>query len=256
MSGRDGRETIESQLITTTTVEEARDLFSAHIRKLGYDYFDALSMNAAMLANPQMASRYFICDYYEGDPWKYLPKGWPADDSLTAQASRSSAPIDYLDYLKSCDSTVSILLQRGMLKTWNVKKAWLFPHNTLGSLRSVTCYMIGNKDDQETIFKETRDALFSLSALLIDHIDSLRLADTCDDEGVMIVDKMPVSFTQIEMIVLVSLSKGQSNQAIADHMSISVNTVRYHLKKIYKKINVSTRAEAISAAINHGYITG
>jgi len=248
------KDTFESKLKATSRVADAKALFSNAIRDLGYDHFDALSMHAAMLASPYKASRYFVCDYYDGDPWKYLPNGWPADDELTAQVSRSSTPIDYLDYLKTCDTTASILLQRGMLKTCGVKKAWLFPLNTLGFLRCVTCYMVGGKENQEIVFRETRDELFGWAALLIDHLEELYIAHSTEQEGVLVVNKMPVSFSEIEMSVLQFLSRGHSNQEIADMMDISIHTVRYHLKRIYRKINVSTRSEAVVAAISHGYV--
>ena len=212
-------------------------------------------MHSAMLANPSKAARFFVCDYYQGDPWKYLPKGWPADDELTAHTARSSSPIDYLDYLKTCDATASILVHRGMLKTWNVKHAWLFPHNTLGFLRSVTCYMLQREENQEEIFANTRDELFSLSALFIDRLEELHQREQVDKEGTMVVQKMPVNLTEMEMTVLLILSKGHSNKEIADVMDLSIHTVRYHLKRIYKKIGVSTRSDAIVAAIDNGYVS-
>ena len=253
MTNRNRR--FEEQLALTSSIDDARTLFSACIRNLGYNYFDASSLHSAMLINPSKAARFFVCDYYQGDPWKYLPKGWPADDELTAQASRSSTPIDYLDYLKTCNNTPSILVQRGMLKTWNVKHAWLFPHNTLGFLRSVTCYMLGKEENLDEIFHQTRDELFGLSALFIDHLEKLHQDTLVNEEGLMVINKMPVSFSDTEMTVLQFLSKGRTNKEIADIMHISIHTVRYHLKHIYKKIGVSTRTEAVVAAIDHGYVT-
>lgn len=252
MTDRD--ETFEEKLASTSSIDEARDVFSKHIHRLGYNHFDAASMHAALLANPRKASRFFVCDYYKGDPWKYLPKGWPADDELIVQASRSSSPIDYLDHLKTCDPTASILVQRGMLKTWNIKYAWLFPHNTLGFLRTVACYMLGKEENQEEIFLGTRDELFSQSALFIDHLEHLHQQEQVDKEGTMVVQKMPVGLSDIEMTVLLILSKGHSNQKIAEIMDISIHTVRYHLKRIYKKIGVSTRSEAVVAAIDNGFV--
>ena len=51
--------------------------------------------------------------------------------------------------------------------------------------------------------------------------------------------------------VLVLLSKGYSNKEIADRISLSVDTVRTHLKHIYEKMHVRSRAEAVAR-----YITG
>jgi len=46
--------------------------------------------------------------------------------------------------------------------------------------------------------------------------------------------------------VLVLLSKGYSNKEIADRLSLSVETVGSHLKHIYEKMHVRSRAEAVA----------
>jgi DNA-binding CsgD family transcriptional regulator len=42
------------------------------------------------------------------------------------------------------------------------------------------------------------------------------------------------------------LSKGYSNKEIADRIELSVDTVRSHLKHIYEKMHVRSRAEAVA----------
>jgi DNA-binding NarL/FixJ family response regulator len=46
--------------------------------------------------------------------------------------------------------------------------------------------------------------------------------------------------------VLILLSKGYANKEIAEHLSISVETVGSHLKHIYEKMHVRSRAEAVA----------
>ena len=48
-----------------------------------------------------------------------------------------------------------------------------------------------------------------------------------------------------EAEVLKFLSKGFSNKEIADHIELSVETVRSYLKSIYKKLHVRSRTEAV-----------
>jgi len=55
-----------------------------------------------------------------------------------------------------------------------------------------------------------------------------------------------VRLTTREEEVLVMLSKGYSNKEIADRMELSVDTVRSHLKHIYEKMHVRSRAEAVA----------
>jgi DNA-binding NarL/FixJ family response regulator len=54
-----------------------------------------------------------------------------------------------------------------------------------------------------------------------------------------------VHLTAREEEVLVLLSKGYSNKEIADQVSLSVDTVRSHLKHIYEKMHVRSRTEAV-----------
>ena len=46
--------------------------------------------------------------------------------------------------------------------------------------------------------------------------------------------------------VLILLSKGYSNKEIAEQLSISAETVGSHLKHIYEKMHVRSRAEAVA----------
>jgi len=46
--------------------------------------------------------------------------------------------------------------------------------------------------------------------------------------------------------VLMLLSKGLSNKEIGDHLHVAKDTVRAHLRKIYEKLHVRCRVEAIN----------
>jgi DNA-binding NarL/FixJ family response regulator len=54
-----------------------------------------------------------------------------------------------------------------------------------------------------------------------------------------------VRLTVREEEVLVLLSKGYSNKEIAERLTLSVDTVRSHLKHIYEKMHVRSRTEAV-----------
>jgi DNA-binding NarL/FixJ family response regulator len=51
--------------------------------------------------------------------------------------------------------------------------------------------------------------------------------------------------SQREEAILQQLAKGYSTKEIAEHSSISVNTVRTHLQHIYEKLHVRSRTEAV-----------
>lgn len=49
-----------------------------------------------------------------------------------------------------------------------------------------------------------------------------------------------------EREILEALCQGDSNQNIAAKLSLSIETVRWHLKKIYEKLHVNSRTEAMA----------
>ena len=53
------------------------------------------------------------------------------------------------------------------------------------------------------------------------------------------------AFSSYEMDVLRLLALGEKNSEIAKTLCVSENTVKYHLKNIYQKLNVSNRSQAI-----------
>ena len=63
-----------------------------------------------------------------------------------------------------------------------------------------------------------------------------------------------LSQRKVEILTLVA--KGLSNKKIAEIVGVTSETVKDHVAKILKAIGASTRAEAVSMAINLGLITG
>lgn len=58
------------------------------------------------------------------------------------------------------------------------------------------------------------------------------------------------SLSPREKEILTSLSKGNSYKMIASEFTISIDTVRTHIKRIYEKLQVHTQIEAVSKAFN------
>jgi LuxR family transcriptional regulator of csgAB operon len=59
-------------------------------------------------------------------------------------------------------------------------------------------------------------------------------------------DANQVKLTQREKEIIKLLSEGKSNEDIADDLFISPHTVKTHLYKVYKKLNVKNRFEAFT----------
>ncbi len=60
--------------------------------------------------------------------------------------------------------------------------------------------------------------------------------------------------TNREIQLLNLVATGMANKAIAQELSISENTVKYHMKKIMQKLNVQNRTEAVTQAIRAGLL--
>lgn len=64
-----------------------------------------------------------------------------------------------------------------------------------------------------------------------------------------IKDKSSYGLSEREKEVLTLLAHGNNYQQIGDQLFISVDTVRHHIKNIYKKLHVHTQSEAVAKAI-------
>lgn len=68
-------------------------------------------------------------------------------------------------------------------------------------------------------------------------------------------DKGEQSLTERELLVLRLVASGASNQEIADKLTISINTVKSHLKNILEKLQLENRTQAATYALKHGLVS-
>jgi two-component system nitrate/nitrite response regulator NarP len=59
-------------------------------------------------------------------------------------------------------------------------------------------------------------------------------------------DNPLTSLTKREVEVLSSLATGRTNKEIAQELSVSSNTVKFHVRNLYQKLNVKNRFQAVS----------
>lgn len=70
-----------------------------------------------------------------------------------------------------------------------------------------------------------------------------------------VIPSADVTLTSKERKILDLLSKGHSNDVIANQLRVSAHTVKTHLYNIYKKINVNNRIQAVIwAQENRGHV--
>lgn len=79
---------------------------------------------------------------------------------------------------------------------------------------------------------------------------TLHLTDYCLSRGVQEEVRVKPRFTKREYEILSLLVNGDSNQKIAQELSISPHTVKLYVSKIFRKLSVSDRFEASRKAIS------
>jgi DNA-binding NarL/FixJ family response regulator len=67
-------------------------------------------------------------------------------------------------------------------------------------------------------------------------------------------EKAAVSLTAREKEILVWVKEGKNNWEIASILDITQDTVKFHLKNIFQKLNVANRSQAITAALEQSLI--
>jgi len=67
-------------------------------------------------------------------------------------------------------------------------------------------------------------------------------------------EKAAHNLTATEVRLLALFSEGYSYQASAGHLEVSVNTVRDHVRSIYEKLHVHSKAEAVRKAVKSGIV--
>ena len=67
-------------------------------------------------------------------------------------------------------------------------------------------------------------------------------------------ERHPVSLTPQELTLLKLMVEGHHYKTAATEMGISINTVSFHLRHIYEKLEVHSKTEAVARALREGLI--
>jgi len=132
--------------------------------------------------------------------------------------------------------------------------------NTLGQLNSLMVYGVsdlrGNNECLYVFFskEKTFNVPEAVMGLIMPHIDNvlrkiqhLKPLKT-NAETHIIIDGMGLSVRELEIIHWIK--SGKTNLEIASILDISQNTVKSHLKRVFQKMNVTRRAQAVAILLN------
>ncbi len=103
--------------------------------------------------------------------------------------------------------------------------------------------------------EELAAAVHALSEGLV-VADPLLLERLLDEEAPSLPGGTPLSMgvTPREIEVLQLVGQGLANKQIAEALSISPHTVKYHISSIYAKLGATNRAEAVRLGIQYGLV--
>lgn len=73
-----------------------------------------------------------------------------------------------------------------------------------------------------------------------------------EEQGRWPGERHGLTVRESELVALITAGLG--NRDIADHTCISINTVKSYVRSAYRKMGVSTRAQAVLWAVQHGFL--
>lgn len=105
-----------------------------------------------------------------------------------------------------------------------------------------------------------RSVLNGYTSIPISLFQKLRLSEVGgQDEGITNPNSRTeisetVIFTEKEIDILTGIAKGKSTKEIAEELFASARSVEYNITKIFRKLDVSTRSEALAEALRRGLV--
>ena len=151
-----------------------------------------------------------------------------ADDQLLADAAHDLSESEALALVVLSDEAQTVrMLQSLPLRGWGI----VSPEATTAEL--------------EAAIKAVEQGLIVLPPTLAEQHFTQRA----------IVDEPAEPLTTREQEVLDLISQGLSNKLIAQRLSISEHTVKFHISSLYTKLGASSRTDAVSRGARRGLIT-
>ncbi|MEM1130181.1 MAG: LuxR C-terminal-related transcriptional regulator [Pseudomonadota bacterium] len=200
-------------------------------------------MQSDRIASFRDQSNLFICDYKLEWVAPYFRDAGILSDPCLIEIGRRVAPFDYVAYLYECTANASVDWQKAALALRGVGHAWSVPLNQPGRIQGATIYMKGSEAPQEDAFFSTIGDLQFLAATCLERAHDLRRPPVVTPPA-SVQDALSARETEC----LHWLSEGKTNWEIATILQISENTVRFHVKNIFRKLGISSRGAAAALA--------
>ncbi|AYA70307.1 LuxR family transcriptional regulator [Acinetobacter sp. WCHA55] len=93
------------------------------------------------------------------------------------------------------------------------------------------------------------------TVVLLEYIQQLQKLNQAENSADALLDSSGLeALSKREIQILEKLSRGCTDAEISESIFLSINTVKWHLRKIYNKLQVRSRMEAVNEAKKQGLI--
>ncbi|MGB0506158.1 MAG: response regulator transcription factor [Pikeienuella sp.] len=231
------------------TQRELEKLFVAEIKALGYDGYDAFSHIFETSVKSYQTENFISASYDMRILEPYLQDGLAEICPCLTRICTALTPFEYVSSLDLMAPNSSVAWQKRTLAWAGVRKAWCVPLSTIGVMQAVTVYMRGKGEKKFRRFEETRELIAALSAYFMEALLAFRGGQK---EVEVKGDDLTELLSPREVDCLQWLTHGKSNREIAGILSISDNTVHFHVKNVFRKLGVDSRTQAANKARKAG----
>jgi len=148
---------------------------------------------------------------------------------------------------------IELLNKDNQIKTARLHRTWILTITLFlltAAISTIAFLTIRNKNQRiEQMHTELRNFLLEVEDL------KLAVADKKDWENNKVIELLEkYEITDREADVLHMISHGYNNYEIADKLFISINTVKYHIKNLYLKLDAKNRVEIINRFSAEGLV--
>lgn len=93
------------------------------------------------------------------------------------------------------------------------------------------------------------------TVVLLEYIQQLQKLNQAESSAEALIGSSSLeALSKREIQILEKLSRGCTDAEISESIFLSINTVKWHLRKIYNKLQIRSRMEAVNEAKKQGLI--
>ncbi len=152
--------------------------------------------------------------------------------------------MDVMQRIKKCDPMIKIVV---------LTDASDLPHVILSLRKGANGYLLRKKTPLPALvdsIKVVNEGGFPMSPSLMGEVLRTLMPDSkFSDE-----DNLKTKLTKRESEILQLLVNGLSYKGVSFQLNITIDTVRSHIKRIYEKLNVNSKSEAVVKALKENVV--